>query len=96
MACATIRVQITKGDNKMYSVLELYDKDNDAYYPVAYSQDTKILRTMGIALEQLVKNDMIVNHHYNNDTQELEKEPFDSVRIRSCVYDENIDLSKTY
>lgn len=80
----------------MYSVLELYDKDYDTYYPVAYSQDTGKLRTMGIALEQLLKKDMIVCYHYDDKQNELIKEPFDMVNIRTCTYNEDIDLSKVF
>ena len=80
----------------MYSVLELYDKDYDTYYPVAYSQDTVKLRTMGIALEQLIKKDMIVCYHYDDKKNELIKEQFDMVNIRTCTYNEDIDLSKVF
>jgi hypothetical protein len=51
---------------------------------------------MGIAIEQLLKKDMIVCYHYDDKADELIKEPFDMVNIRTCTYNEDIDLSKVF
>lgn len=78
----------------MYYVLELYDKDYDSFYPLAYSQSTKKLRESGLLIEQLVRKDMVVNYHYDDKADELIKEPFDSISIRVCDIDETIDMKK--
>lgn len=57
--------------------LELYDKDNDIYEPVAYSDSQDMLRQWGYPIEFLIKKDMIVRH-----CSDGTKEPFDSCRVR--------------
>ena len=78
----------------MYYVLELYDKDYDTTYPLAYSQSTSKLRNMGLLVEQLVRKDMIVNYHWDNTIEDYHKEPFDSISIRVCDNNESIDMKK--
>lgn len=57
--------------------LELYDKDNDIYEIIAYSDDQNKLRQWGRPIEILIKKDMVIRH-----CSDGTKEPFDCCRVR--------------
>ena len=57
--------------------LELYDKDNDIFEAVAYSDSQYRLKQWGKPIEVLIKRDMVVRH-----CSDGTKEPFDSCRVR--------------
>lgn len=66
-------------------VLELYDKDNDIYEAVAYSDSDNKLRQYGKPIENLIKRDMVVRH-----CSDGTKEPFDSCRVRKLEFEEQM------
>ena len=66
-------------------VLELYDKDNDVYETIAYSDSESKLRQYGKPIEYLIKKDMVVNH-----CPDGTKEPFDSCRVRPLECGEEV------
>ena len=70
-------------------VAELYDKDNDHYTIIASSDNEMELRCR--IIEHLLRQDMIVHCKYNDKTMELDKEPYDSINIRTVMQGETID-----
>ena len=72
-------------------VAELYDKDNDHYTIIAASDNEMELRKRCRIIEHLLRQDMIVHCKYNDKTMELDKEPYDSINIRTVMPGETID-----
>ena len=68
--------------------IELYDKDNDIYEPLAYSSDAKELMLRGRLIEYLVKKDTIrccYSERQNADSG-FQRKICKDTRRRSSVY----------